>query len=244
MKNNIIVNCSDVGIYLNKAKNTKLLFNTLIATSGIDFRYPSSSGEAHGNVLSGSIRARDGASFTAGTNLTGVSTFDSWYVAPLLGDLTRKGDLAALLQKAAPRADLSDDYCARQRSDDRLDLGALEHTLGDCDTTRPPAAAPVGPDAGGGPEDAGARPDAATRPDAASASSRDAHAGADPDGGATQSSGDGADKAGGGGGCSLAYTGRAPWWAVVGLALVVARRRAARSRGAHQRRAPDSQPYT
>src|SRR6185436_18347654 len=61
MRNNVIVNCSDVGVYLNQAKGTKLLFNTLIATTGIDFRFAQSSGEARGNVVSGPFRTRDQA---------------------------------------------------------------------------------------------------------------------------------------------------------------------------------------
>jgi parallel beta-helix repeat protein len=33
MRNNVIVNCSDVGIHVNKSKNTRLLHSTLIGTS-------------------------------------------------------------------------------------------------------------------------------------------------------------------------------------------------------------------
>lgn len=137
MKNNIIVNCSDVGIYLNKAKDSKLLFNTLVATSGIDFRFASSSGEADGNVLAGKIRARDGASFVAKSNLMDVTSFDAWYIAPTAGDLRRKGDLSPLLSKLDPRADLTHDYCGRARVLTKLTLGALEHALGDCETSDP-----------------------------------------------------------------------------------------------------------
>lgn len=32
MRNNLIANCSDVGIYLNRAKNSKVLNNTIVAT--------------------------------------------------------------------------------------------------------------------------------------------------------------------------------------------------------------------
>jgi hypothetical protein len=73
------------------------------------------------------------------------------YVAPVQGDLRKKGDLSALLDKAPPR--VADDYCGRARAGDRHDLGALEHSLGECHTTTPPlvdggVVAPV-PDAGG-----------------------------------------------------------------------------------------------
>ncbi len=72
MRNNIVANCSDDGIYLNRARDTKLLYNTLIATQGIAFRFASSTGDAEGNVLSSRIRERDGGSFVGKDNLTDV----------------------------------------------------------------------------------------------------------------------------------------------------------------------------
>jgi len=140
MRNNIIVSCSDVGIYLNKAKDTKLLHNTLIATSGIDFRFPSSTGEAHGNVLTDKIRLRDGGSFSGSDNLTNVplSDFNAWYQDPLAGDLRQKGSLAQIVDQGGATPGVTDDYCARTRVDGKHDWGALEHSLGDCVTTTPP----------------------------------------------------------------------------------------------------------
>ncbi|MBV9749584.1 MAG: hypothetical protein JO157_12315 [Acetobacteraceae bacterium] len=93
MRSNIVANCSDDGIYLNRARDTKLLYNTLIATQGIAFRYASSTGEAKGNVLSSKIRTRDGGSFVGGDNLTDVSLaqFAAWYQDPIHGDLRPKG---------------------------------------------------------------------------------------------------------------------------------------------------------
>ncbi len=134
MRNNIILACSDVGIYLNKSKNTKLLHNTLIATSGIDFRFASSSGEARANVLAGKIRGRDGGTFSSVDNLENLlaAAFAGFYLAPLSADLRKKGDLGKLLDKATATS-VVDDYCARTRTGTH-DLGALEHSLGDCDT--------------------------------------------------------------------------------------------------------------
>ena len=148
MRNNIIVNCSDVGIYLNKAKDTKLLYNTLIDTSGVDFRFASSTGEADGNVMSSHVRARDGGAFTVGVNLLDVADFTPWYVAPALGDLRKKGDLSALLGKGTARGEVTDDYCARARGAGAFDLGALQASLGDCDTLRPPLGGTTPGDAG------------------------------------------------------------------------------------------------
>jgi parallel beta-helix repeat protein len=152
MRNNIIVNCSDVGIYLNEAANTKLLYNTLIATAGIDFRFATSTGEAVGNVLAGQIRnTREGGMGTKSNNLEMVpaSMFTSWYADPMNGDLAVIGDVSSLIGAGPARTDVVDDYCARTRPPGMVTLGALEHSLGACTTTMPPA----GDDAGIGEHD-------------------------------------------------------------------------------------------
>jgi hypothetical protein len=70
IRSNIVANCpQDVGIYLNQANETKILNNTLFNTNGIDVRFPASSAQITGNIISGGVRSRDGASFTAGSNL-------------------------------------------------------------------------------------------------------------------------------------------------------------------------------
>ncbi|MCA9625536.1 MAG: PE-PGRS family protein [Myxococcales bacterium] len=150
MRNNIIVQCSDVGIYLNLAQNTSLLYNTLIATTGIDFRFASSTGLADGNVVSGPIRDRDGGSHTEGTNLLDVmqASFDGWYTAPLSGDLSLLGTPTELIGMGGPG--VSDDYCGRNRPAQDLTLGALESSLGSCDTFPPPGGGVGGGGVGGG----------------------------------------------------------------------------------------------
>lgn len=151
LRNNVIINCSDVGIYLNRAANARVLFNTLIATSGVDFRFSTTTGEARGNLLAGVLRLRDGAAGTFMNNLDNVaaSTFAGFYQAPLQGDLRKRGDLAMLLGQGMPVAEVSDDYCGRSRSAP-FDVGALQHSLGDCDTTRPPLPPPSGSATDGG----------------------------------------------------------------------------------------------
>lgn len=150
MRNNIIVNCSDVGIYLNESANTKLLYNTLVATAGIDFRFATSTGEAVGNVLAGQIRNREGATGTKANNLEMVpaSMFTSWYADPMNGDLSVTGDVSSLVGAGPARTDVVDDYCARTRPPNMVTLGAVEHSLGACSTTTPP-----GDDAGIGVHD-------------------------------------------------------------------------------------------
>ena len=146
LRNNVIINCSDVGIYLNRAKDSKILFNTLIATSGIDFRFDTTSGEAYGNLVSGVIRTRDGATMTATSNVQNVAlaTFQTWYTAPLVGDLTAIGDVVTAISAVATRADVTDDYCATLRSAGMTAIGAIDHLTGGCMTMRPPTG-------GGGP---------------------------------------------------------------------------------------------
>jgi hypothetical protein len=191
IRNNIIVNCSDVGIYLNQAKDTEVLYNTLIATSGVDFRFAASSGEADGNVLASALRTRDGATMTLKTNLSGLAPTDfaAMFVAPLTGDLRKKGDLSSLIGKGTARADVTDDYCARQRAG-AYDLGALQVSLGDCDTTTPPPgdggiASDAGSDASAAPPGTppGGTTTSAASPDGGSSSGAAASAAPSSDGG-------------------------------------------------------------
>jgi hypothetical protein len=74
MRNNFVVNCNGDGIYLNKAHGSKILFNTLMRSGGITFRYPSSTGLALGNLMDAAIRARDGGSFTDAGNATSAAS--------------------------------------------------------------------------------------------------------------------------------------------------------------------------
>ncbi len=155
MRNNVLVNCSDVGIYLNRGKDSHILYNTLIATAGVDFRFDTTTGEARGNALTGVVRLRDAATGTFANNLENISlpTWSGYYQAPLTGDLRKKGDLAPLLGKGQALVTVADDYCARPRpAAGSYDVGALQHSLGDCETTRPPL---PGPGNNGGNPDGG-----------------------------------------------------------------------------------------
>jgi hypothetical protein len=156
MRNNLIVGCSDVGIYVNRGKNTRVLFNTLVATSGIDFRFDTTTGEAHANLLMGKVRSRDGAAFTATDDRAELPLdfFTSLYADPLAFDFAPKGDTASL-QVAAAHPQVSDDYCAAPRPVEKLAVGALEHSLGGCDVLPPPEGAGSGSASSGGSGGAG-----------------------------------------------------------------------------------------
>jgi MYXO-CTERM domain-containing protein len=66
--NNLVMRCSDVGVYLNEASDTRVLANTLYATAGIDVRFPASTATLEGNLLDGRVRERDGGTAVLGTN--------------------------------------------------------------------------------------------------------------------------------------------------------------------------------
>lgn len=60
VQSNLIVSCSDEGIYLNRAATSQIRHNTLLDTGGISVRFVESSAEVQGNLVDGAIRSRDG----------------------------------------------------------------------------------------------------------------------------------------------------------------------------------------
>lgn len=78
IRNNIVLNGSDVGIYLNRASHTLGAHNTLLMTTGIDVRFPTSSATVLNNVLTGSMRERDGGSVQARDNLSFGTAYGRW----------------------------------------------------------------------------------------------------------------------------------------------------------------------
>jgi hypothetical protein len=67
---NLIAACNDVGIYLNSAADSRIEDNTLVDTTGIDVRFPTSSTQLDGNLVDGPIRSRDGGLLHLGDNRT------------------------------------------------------------------------------------------------------------------------------------------------------------------------------
>jgi hypothetical protein len=124
MRNNVVENCSGDGIYLNKARDSKILFNTLIRTGGITFRYPASTGVARGNLMDAAIRSRDGGSFTDGGNAISarsVQDFDDWFKPGPVRLRTLPADTL-----------VTEDFCGRKRLG-VSDVGAFQRALGpDC----------------------------------------------------------------------------------------------------------------
>lgn len=69
LDSNLVMSCSDDGIYLNKAAASRVTNNTLIDTGGMEVRFPESSADVEGNLVDGKIRARDGGLLRTRDNL-------------------------------------------------------------------------------------------------------------------------------------------------------------------------------
>jgi len=139
MRNNIIVNCSDAGIYLNKAVNTQIYNNTLLRTNGIDVRFAETDAEIRDNVLTSFVNDRDGGKSISANNLTVlmVSDIERLYA-------TEVSAFPALIQvlefAALPDSELVDsgiptnreqyDFCGNARIDGAPDRGAVEYVAG------------------------------------------------------------------------------------------------------------------
>ena len=136
LRNNLVLACSDVGVYLNRAANTRIEHNTLYDTSGIDVRFTSSSADVRNNLLSGAIRNRDGGTSTQAGNLASVplATFATWFRAPAAADFALL-DGSTIVDQGAAAPLVPDDYCGNLRDDGARDTGALEYDLQPtCDT--------------------------------------------------------------------------------------------------------------
>jgi hypothetical protein len=96
---NLIVACSDVGVYLNNAAASIVNDNTLVDTGGIDVRFAGSSADVDGNLVDGAIRSRNGAVLREGDNRTapvsyaylGIHPQRSLLRDPLEADFTWSG---------------------------------------------------------------------------------------------------------------------------------------------------------
>ncbi len=158
LRNNIIVNCpADVGIYLNKAADTKLYNNTLFNTTGIDVRFEASTADVRNNVLDGKIRNRNGGTSTQGSNLT-ETDLTAWFADPATADFTLI-DGAGLVDQGEPLAGVTDDFCTNARDDGLPDIGAVEYDGdGPCLTTTPYVPVPDEPEPDPEPEPAADEP--------------------------------------------------------------------------------------
>lgn len=69
VRSNLVMACSDDGIYINRSATSQVKHNTLIDTGGITVRFVESSADVEGNLVDGAIRSRDGGSLHAIDNI-------------------------------------------------------------------------------------------------------------------------------------------------------------------------------
>ncbi len=116
--NNIIMNCpDDVGIYLNRAKDSKVANNIIYNTLGIDIRFKESSSFVAKNILSGRIKTRNSGKATYLNNtvlkrsfFTVAEPLDDIFVAPANGDFSWKTE-DSLIDRNENRLNQPIDFC-------------------------------------------------------------------------------------------------------------------------------------
>ena len=68
IESNLVAACSDAGIYLNRAAQSRLRHNTLLDTGGILLRFVETSADLDGNLVDGAVQVADGAILRNGDN--------------------------------------------------------------------------------------------------------------------------------------------------------------------------------
>jgi parallel beta-helix repeat protein len=122
MESNLVASCSDDGIYLNNAANSRISNNSVLGTTGMSLRFAGSSAAVDGNLLDGPVRVRDGALLREGDN---VSAPAGW---GLLGGRLENSVAAAPRRRASTA--LPPDLCAQPRGREAA-YGAIDH-IGAC----------------------------------------------------------------------------------------------------------------
>lgn len=109
--NNVVAHCNDVGIDISGSENTLVAHNTLVNTLGVLVRGAGASAVVQGNLLEGSIQARNGGVVARQEHNLILSRMDQALAAPDALDL-RWRELPAMLP-AHPLVEL--DFCGRRR---------------------------------------------------------------------------------------------------------------------------------
>jgi len=120
---NIVAHCNDFGIDVNAADRSRIAFNTLINTSGIDARRAANDTQVNGNLLEGRIRARDGS--TISTSLNETRPLSRYFTAPDQLDLR----WLRLPETIPSTPELGADFCNKPRRDGTLP-GAIDAEQG------------------------------------------------------------------------------------------------------------------
>jgi nitrous oxidase accessory protein NosD len=119
VQSNLIMACSDEGIYLNRAATSQVRQNTLLDTGGISVRFVESSAEVQGNLVDGVIRGRDGGVLRGNDNLQTSMTRQYLGSHPVRGLYRNLADLDLAWSASAPRRSQSEpaapDLCGSTR---------------------------------------------------------------------------------------------------------------------------------
>lgn len=137
MRNNIVMNCpNDVGVYVNAAAATAIYNNAIIATRGIDVRFPQSDAVIVNNVIDGRILTRDGGRVLASDNVDSAISAallervsDSIYRNAAAGDF-RLRDPGAIRGQGRPMTRPGPDICGREPESGRPDIGPIQYRPG------------------------------------------------------------------------------------------------------------------
>jgi len=103
VQSNLIMACSDEGIYLNRAATSLIRHNTLLDTGGISVRFVESSAEVQGNLVDGAIRSRDGGLLHGEDNIQTSITRQYLGSHPVRGLYRSLTDFDLAWASAAPR---------------------------------------------------------------------------------------------------------------------------------------------
>lgn len=126
IRHNVIMNCNDVAIYLNKAKDTEIYNNTIINTLGIDVRFPESSATVANNFITGRIKSRNGGFSRQSNNVViDVGNLNEYFENPFKGDFSLKNQLE-IIDQGVDLLKLEEDFCGRSRGPRFVDIGAFE----------------------------------------------------------------------------------------------------------------------
>jgi len=119
LRANLVLGCSDVGMYLNSAARSSVVDNTVLDTGGIDVRFATSSARLDGNLVDGPIRSRDNGLLHLEDNrstplwqlFAGYHPVRNLFAAPASGDLHWDGSAPGRASGATAGTDL----CGAQR---------------------------------------------------------------------------------------------------------------------------------
>ncbi len=124
----------DVGILVADSPSTHVLNNTVVVSgtygTAIEYRFLGSRGIVlTNNLLDAAIRARDGATGTERTNLSGATS--TMFVDAAAGDLHLAATAAAAIDRGTTLSDVVDDWDGMSRPQGAgYDIGADEYSAG------------------------------------------------------------------------------------------------------------------